>query len=91
MLFRSRDTHLEHHQELEGLEGEARVNRMVELNVIRQVRQVASNPFVTGAWERGQPLCVHGWVYSLETGLVTDLNVSTGGPDEFRARFLNQS
>jgi carbonic anhydrase len=39
----------------------------VELNVIRQVRNVASDVFVQDAWARGQKLCVHGWVYSSPT------------------------
>ena len=54
----------------------------MELNVIRQVRNVASDVFVREAWKRGQPLCVHGWVYTLGTGLVTDLDVSVAGPED---------
>jgi carbonic anhydrase len=54
----------------------ARLNRLCELNVIRQVRNVASDVFVQDAWARGQDLRVHGWVYSLSNGLVTDLNVT---------------
>jgi carbonic anhydrase len=55
----------------------ARLNRLCELNVIRQVRNVASDVFVQDAWARGQDLKVHGWVYSLSNGLVNDLNVTT--------------
>jgi carbonic anhydrase len=57
-----------------------RLNRLCELNVMRQVRNVASDLFVLDAWARGQDLSVHGWVYSLGNGLVTDLNVTTGKP-----------
>jgi carbonic anhydrase len=57
-----------------------RLNRLCELNVVRQVRNVGSDVFVQEAWARGQPLLVHGWVYSLSTGLVTDLNVTVAGP-----------
>jgi carbonic anhydrase len=53
-----------------------RLNRLCELNVIRQVRNVASDVFVQDAWARGQDLKVHGWVYSLSNGLVMDLNVT---------------
>jgi carbonic anhydrase len=53
-----------------------RLNRLCELNVMRQVRNVASDVFVQDAWARGQDLSVHGWVYSLGDGLVTDLNVT---------------
>jgi carbonic anhydrase len=57
----------------------ARLNRLCELNVVRQVQNVASDVFVQDAWARGQELHVHGWVYSLSNGLVTDLNVTTAG------------
>ncbi len=58
----------------------ARLDRLCELNVIQQVRNVASDVFVQDAWARGQELSVHGWVYSLSNGLVTDLDVTVGGP-----------
>ncbi len=57
-----------------------RLNRLCELSVVRQVRNVASDVFVQDAWERGQPLSVHGWVYSLSSGLITDLAVTVTGP-----------
>jgi carbonic anhydrase len=47
---------------------------------MRQVRNVASDVFVQDAWARGQPLSVHGWVYSLSNGLVIDLGVTIEGP-----------
>ncbi|MBV9332324.1 MAG: carbonic anhydrase [Alphaproteobacteria bacterium] len=54
----------------------ARRARLCELNVMKQVRNVSSDQFVTDAWSRGQPLHVHGWVYALQNGLVNDLNVT---------------
>jgi carbonic anhydrase len=57
-----------------------RLNRLCELNVVRQVRNVASDVFVQEAWARGQALSVHGWVYALSSGLVTDLSVTVAGP-----------
>ena len=73
----------EHRSELNAIPEERdRLARLVELNVIRQVRNVASDVFVQDAWARGQTLCVHGWVYSLENGLVNDLNVTVGGPSD---------
>jgi carbonic anhydrase len=68
-------------QELEAIADEkARLNRLCELNVIRQVRNVASDVFVQDAWARGQDLSVHGWVYSLANGLVNDLDVTISRP-----------
>jgi carbonic anhydrase len=58
------------------------------LNVIRQVKNVASDVFVQEAWARGQPLSVHGWVYTLGNGLVTDLDVTVSGPEDL-AEFID--
>ncbi|HEY5105473.1 MAG TPA: carbonic anhydrase [Caulobacteraceae bacterium] len=59
-----------------------RLNRLCELNVIAQVKNVASDVFVQDAWARGQALCVHGWVYSLSTGIIKDLEVTVAGLDD---------
>jgi carbonic anhydrase len=76
-----REVFQEHRAELEAIaDTRARLNRLCELNVMRQVRNVASDVFVQEAWARGQPLSVHGWVYSLSNGLVNDLGVTVGGP-----------
>jgi carbonic anhydrase len=73
----------QHRHELESIPGEnERLNRLCELNVIRQVRNVASDVFVQDAWARGQPLSVHGWVYSISNGLITDLAVTVSSPSE---------
>lgn len=81
-----REVYAEHRTELKALpEGRVRMDRLTELNVIRQVRNVASDVFVQDAWARGQSLCVHGWVYSIANGLVTDLNTSISGLKELEA------
>jgi carbonic anhydrase len=73
----------EHHVELAAIGDEKkRLDRLCELNVRRQVKNVASDVFVQDAWARGQNLSVHGWVYSLSTGLVNDLNVTAQGPGD---------
>jgi carbonic anhydrase len=78
----------EHRHELDAIpEEKARLARLTELNVIRQARNVASDVFVQDAWARGQPLCVHGWVYSLSTGLVNDLGVTVGSAEEAAAQW----
>ena len=71
----------EHQAELDAIADiHKRHDRLCELNVMRQVKNVASDVFVQDAWARGQALAVHGWVYSLSTGLVNDLNVTVKGP-----------
>jgi carbonic anhydrase len=78
-----REVFHDHSHELEGIaEESARFDRLCELNVIKQVSNVASDVFVQDAWARGQRISVHGWVYSLSNGLVKDLNVTVTRPDE---------
>ena len=75
-----------HRCELEAIPAERdRLNRLCELNVIRQVKNVASDVFVQDAWARGQPICVHGWVYSIANGLITDLDVSVSNTEAAEA------
>jgi carbonic anhydrase len=81
-----REIYDENRNALEALsDGAERLNRLCELSVIRQVRNVASDVFVQDAWERGQALSVHGWVYSLSNGLVTDLGVSVSSLVDYQA------
>lgn len=69
--------------ELDTLDGEKeRLNRLCELNVIRQVKNVATDLFVREAWKRNQALSVHGWVYSLSNGLITDLDVTVNKAED---------
>lgn len=77
----------EHRAELAALERPQRIDRLVELNVRRQVRNVAYNPFVRDAWAAGQKIAVHGWVYSIKDGLVRDLDTSVETLEGARARF----
>jgi carbonic anhydrase len=77
-----REVHRDHKHELDLIpDGARRLARLCELNVMRQVRNVASDIIVTDAWARGQTLQVHGWVYSIANGHVTDLDVSVAGPN----------
>jgi carbonic anhydrase len=78
-----REVHEAYRQELDAIADQrSRLNRLCELNVIRQVRNVASDVFVQDAWARGQPICIHGWVYSIADGLVADLDVTICSPGE---------
>ncbi len=78
-----REVYHEHREELGAIaEERPRLDRLCELNVMRQVKNVASDVFVQEAWARGQSLSVHGWVYSLANGLVNDLEATISGPEE---------
>jgi carbonic anhydrase len=76
-----REVARQHEAELAAIgEERPRLERLCELNVVRQALNVASDVFVREAWSAGQPLSVHGWVYSLANGLITDLEVTMRGP-----------
>lgn len=78
-----RQTAEAHRCELDALAaGPQRRDRLTELNVVEQVRNVASDLFVHDAWARGQALSVHGWVYALDDGLVRDLGVTVSSKDD---------
>ena len=53
-----------------------RIDKLCELNVVEQVANVCQTTIVRDAWDRGQDLCVHGWVYGLKDGLLRDLKTS---------------
>jgi carbonic anhydrase len=66
----------EHEELLSEPDEDKRLNRLCELNVIEQVLNVGRTTIVQNAWQRGQELVVHGWIYGLEDGLLRDLGVS---------------
>ncbi|MDB5797493.1 MAG: carbonate dehydratase [Paucimonas sp.] len=59
-----------------------RHDRLCELNVIEQVINVSQTTVVQDAWERGQQLAVHSWVYDVRDGLLRELNLTLAGPDD---------
>ena len=72
----------EHEEELAKIEDEnERLDRLCELNVIEQVRNVGRTTIVQSAWQRGQELVVHGWIYGLQDGLLRDLGVTIDNAD----------
>jgi carbonic anhydrase len=69
-----------------GDDGQA-ADRLCELNVIEQVANVCQTTIALDAWERGQELTVHGWIYGLKDGLLRDLNVTIAGVEETTAAY----
>ena len=87
-----RDLYYEKRDELAPLEGEARVDRMCELNVIQQVANVGHTSIVQNAWHRGQSLSVHGCIYGIKDGRWKSLDATISGseqlPPQYRLRRL---
>jgi carbonic anhydrase len=75
------DVRLKHAALLETVPEDARPDRLVELNVIEQVVNVCQTNIVQDAWDRGQDLTVHGWVYALKDGLIRDLQMNADSPE----------
>lgn len=74
--------------ELEAIADEKqRARRFVELNVTEQVYDLCKTTIVQNAWKNGQPLAVHGWVYSVGDGLIKDLEVSFTNKEELHSVF----
>ncbi len=84
-----RDLKLRHRKRIDHLPPEQQEDVLCEINVIEQVGNVALSTVLQDAWERGQKITVHGWVYGLRDGLLKDLHVSMDDAasvvDTFRA------
>ena len=78
-----KDVYHRHQADVDGISGEeSRRDRMCELNVKEQVENVCATTIVQNAWDRGQALAVHGWVYGVRDGLLKDLDMTITGADQ---------
>ncbi|OCB75507.1 carbonate dehydratase [Flavobacterium crassostreae] len=72
-----KDVYRLHNKYLDSIEDETeRFNTFVEINIKEQVFDLSKTSIVQSAWKNGQDLSIHGWVYGLNSGFVTDLNVN---------------
>src|SRR5437899_9803969 len=69
-----------HQHTLMALPETERVDRLCELNVAEQFHNVCQTHTVRDAWARDQPLSVHGWVYGLQDGRLSELGLSALNP-----------
>lgn len=83
-----KDTYRLHHDELDSITDEKKkCDRLVELNVIEGVFNVTKTSIVQNRWSNGKKLSIHGWVYSLKTGLISDLKVSSDSNNHMNSVF----
>ena len=73
------DVRQKHEQTIAAAPEAERADRLCELNVIEQVSNVCATTIAQDAWDRGQELAVHGWIYGLHGGLLQDLEVTVTG------------
>jgi carbonic anhydrase len=77
------DVRGKHQHHLDDVEGDpAACDRLGELNVIEQVANVCQTTIALDAWERSQPLAVHGWIYGIQNGLLRDLHTTVTNATE---------
>jgi carbonic anhydrase len=81
------DVRLKHCALLERTAESQRHDLLCELNVVEQVVNVCQTTVVQDAWARGQELSVHGWVYSLNDGLIRDLKIAVSQAGELGTRY----
>ncbi len=70
-----------------AMSGTQSMDRLAELNVIEQAANVCRTTIVLDAWSRGQSLAVHGWIYSLQDGLLRDLGLSVTRSDALAGEY----
>lgn len=80
------DVQVKHEKLLAGMQT-GTTNRLCELNVIEQVVNVCQTTIARDAWERGQELTVHGWVYGIKDGLLRDLNITVSNFNETQSAY----
>jgi carbonic anhydrase len=82
------DVRQKHEKPLARAGSESRMaERLCELNVIEQVANVCETTIARDAWERGQELAVHGWIYGIQDGLLHDLRMTITGQRELRPAY----
>lgn len=83
------DVQQKHQHRLSSISEQEAHDLLCELHVIEQVVNVCRTTIVREAWERGQNLTVHGWLYSLQDGLVRDMAISVSDPLSLEATYLS--
>jgi carbonic anhydrase len=83
-----KDVSEKHKACVHGVEGEVgRTNVLCELNVIEQVSNVCQTTIVRDAWDRGQALTIHSWIYGIKDGLMRNLGMSISSAKEFEGQY----
>jgi carbonic anhydrase len=83
------DVAQKHRNALDGADESERHARLCELNALEQAVNVCQTTIVQDAWQRGQPLSVHAWVYGLHDGRVRDLGLDMSGDAQIEARYAD--
>ncbi|MDN0105915.1 carbonate dehydratase [Yersinia rochesterensis] len=86
-LLHIRDLWFKHSTLLGELPAEERSDMLCKINVVEQVYNLGHSTIVRSAWKRGQKAMIHGWVYGIEDGKLTDLNISSTSLSELEIKY----
>ncbi len=79
-----KEVYLHNYDELKNIDDQKElIDRLCELNVMNQVYNVCSTSVIRDAWEKGQNINIHGWIYAIENGLLKDMGITVSSKDEF--------
>lgn len=76
-----------HAEKLNGLKHDKKLDRLCELNVIEQVRNVCNSTIVRNAWKNGAQLSIHGWIYNIENGILKDLDSHIASSEQLKEKY----
>ena len=87
-LAHIKDIYHQHFEEISAIQNpDGQADRLCELNVSVQVRNVARTSIVQNAWRRGKKLTVHGWIYRLSDGILHDLGVGIDATEQLHEAY----
>ncbi|WP_027329683.1 carbonate dehydratase [Marinimicrobium agarilyticum] len=83
-----REVYLKHQDAMDEIsDDKKRLDRLCELNVVEQAANVSHTNIIQNAWKRGQELTIHGWIYSIEDGILRDLIPPITGINQVDERY----
>jgi len=77
--------------QLSGLDGQQKHDRLCELNITEQVFNVCNSSIVKRAWKRGGDLSVHGWIYSIDNGMLEEIQKCISSPEQLKAYYSDDA
>lgn len=86
-LLHIRDLYLKHRSDIGALPREERDNKLCEINVASQVYNLGNSTIMQQAWERGQKVKIHGWIYGINNGVLRDLGMTSTSRESLEVNY----
>ncbi|OAN16607.1 carbonate dehydratase [Photobacterium jeanii] len=88
-LLHIRDLYLNHRDVLDSMSPVDRDNKLCEINVASQVYNLGNSTIMQQAWERGQKVKIHGWIYGIDNGVLRDLGMTSTSRESLEANYVS--